>query len=97
MSSAYLVTDVASLRELHDFPLTVRGYEQALLMASTLARSSQRKRSTTMIVCCKECGAQIIMTAHGVWRTDVPSLHLNGAVYFCTIRCRDTYAKKHLR
>jgi hypothetical protein len=50
-----------------------------------------------MIVCCKECGAQIIMTAHGVWRTDVPSLHLNGAVYFCTEKCLDTYAKKHLR
>jgi hypothetical protein len=36
--SAYLVTDGSSLKELHDFPLTIRGYEQALLMASTLAQ-----------------------------------------------------------
>jgi hypothetical protein len=50
-----------------------------------------------MLVCCKECGAQIIMTPDGTWRTDVPYLRLNGVVYFCTIRCRDTYAQKHLR
>jgi hypothetical protein len=50
-----------------------------------------------MIVCCRECGQQILMTAYGTWRTDVPFLRLNGAVYFCTERCKETYANKHLR
>ena len=49
-----------------------------------------------MIVCCRLCGAQIIMTAYGTWRSDVPTLHLNGAVYFCTDECKDTYWRKYL-